>query len=475
MKTTKRVFAQFSFHDRTGIQKYLERMAEKGWMLDTITKFFWRFRRIEPRRIHFAVSYFAKTSSFEPEPPEALQRFRDFCEHTGWVFCAEAAQMQIFYNESKEPVPIETDAMLEIESIHAGAKRQIIPAYLLLTAVSIMNCGMRIHELVNYPIVFLRSNLNLFVMLSVLCLFLMCALELGSYFVWRRMAIQAAERDGSFIPTRGNRAFVLTLLYILLTAFALLIVSEWNGFIGKVFLIFMAIYALMLLLVQGITELMKRRKASARTNLTVTIIAIVILGFALFGILTHLGTRLTESDFFAENKEEEYVLAPDEEYSYRGRTYTLHHHELPLYAEEIFTSASGKNLYSNQRSHAESIILSHDECDAWVRADSTDNDLTNVMYEIVDAKLPLLTDYIFNYYLHKYEHKRYDGQFEYIKADSALWNADEAYELYSWYDLGDGYSECTYLVRWDNRIVVIEFEIPLTDEQIATAAEKLGK
>ena len=80
MRNRKRVFAQFTFHDRTGIQYYLEKMALKGWMLDKITKWSWHFRRIEPRRVHFAVSYFAKTSSFEPEPPEELLRFRDFCD-----------------------------------------------------------------------------------------------------------------------------------------------------------------------------------------------------------------------------------------------------------------------------------------------------------------------------------------------------------------------------------------------------------
>ena len=32
MKNTKRCFVLFSFYDRTGIEAYLEKQAEKGWM-----------------------------------------------------------------------------------------------------------------------------------------------------------------------------------------------------------------------------------------------------------------------------------------------------------------------------------------------------------------------------------------------------------------------------------------------------------
>lgn len=34
MKNTKRCPVLFSFYDRTGIEAYLEKQAENGWMLD---------------------------------------------------------------------------------------------------------------------------------------------------------------------------------------------------------------------------------------------------------------------------------------------------------------------------------------------------------------------------------------------------------------------------------------------------------
>ena len=35
MKNTKRCFVLFSFYDRTGIEAFLEKQAESGWMLDS--------------------------------------------------------------------------------------------------------------------------------------------------------------------------------------------------------------------------------------------------------------------------------------------------------------------------------------------------------------------------------------------------------------------------------------------------------
>ena len=56
MKNTKRKIAQFTFYDRTGIQKLLEKEAQKGWMLEKISSWGWKFRRIEPAKSHFAVT-----------------------------------------------------------------------------------------------------------------------------------------------------------------------------------------------------------------------------------------------------------------------------------------------------------------------------------------------------------------------------------------------------------------------------------
>ena len=55
MRQTKYVVTQFTFYDRTGIQRMLEKQARKGWLLESIHPFAWKYRRIEPKKLHFAV------------------------------------------------------------------------------------------------------------------------------------------------------------------------------------------------------------------------------------------------------------------------------------------------------------------------------------------------------------------------------------------------------------------------------------
>ena len=43
-----------------------------------------------------------------------------FFDHTGWQLACTSAQLQIFYNERENPIPIETDPELELQAIHAS-------------------------------------------------------------------------------------------------------------------------------------------------------------------------------------------------------------------------------------------------------------------------------------------------------------------------------------------------------------------
>ena len=96
MRQKKAIIPTFEFHDRTGIQKYLEKQAEKGWMLTQLGKYRWKFQRTEPRKLHFAVVYFPEADLFDPAPGEAEVTFREFCAHSGWILAGSNAQMQIF-------------------------------------------------------------------------------------------------------------------------------------------------------------------------------------------------------------------------------------------------------------------------------------------------------------------------------------------------------------------------------------------
>lgn len=142
MKDKKRVLATVSFYDRSGLEKRLARMAENGWLLEGIGSLLWTYRRIEPKKLTFCVCWFPAASTFDPGPSEEQQTFYDFCEHTGWVLAGSYGQMQVFYNESPDPVPIETDPVMEVDAIHRAAKRTTLPSHLTLLALALFSGGL---------------------------------------------------------------------------------------------------------------------------------------------------------------------------------------------------------------------------------------------------------------------------------------------------------------------------------------------
>ena len=138
MKDTKRKTMPFTFYDRTGIERKLETQAAKGWLLEKCSAAGWIYRRIEPSKIHFSVVYFPAADIFDPHPSDKQQRFQEFCEHTGWELIASNAQMQIFCNRRENPIPIETDPVIEVENIHKSVKKTMFPAYFSNLILAVM-------------------------------------------------------------------------------------------------------------------------------------------------------------------------------------------------------------------------------------------------------------------------------------------------------------------------------------------------
>ena len=138
MNKTKRQLTMYTFMDFPAMERYLEKMAARGWMIDKADSPIWRFRRTEPKKVHFAVMFFPKASAYDPGPSEEQRTLWDFAEQSGWKLAAQTtAQWQFFYNEAEAPVPMETDAAVRVENIHRAAKRGILRQQAILMALAL--------------------------------------------------------------------------------------------------------------------------------------------------------------------------------------------------------------------------------------------------------------------------------------------------------------------------------------------------
>ena len=126
MNNTKKILCHFSFYDQIRIQEKLEEMAEQGWMVDKPGSFTWAFKRMEPKKLKFAVTYFPSASDFDPGPTDEELTKLDFCAQDGWQLAVRWGVMQIFYNENENAVPIETEPVAQVENVRKSTKQTAV-------------------------------------------------------------------------------------------------------------------------------------------------------------------------------------------------------------------------------------------------------------------------------------------------------------------------------------------------------------
>lgn len=200
MKEIKRRMETFLLYDKAGMVRQLEKMAADGWMLDKITTFFWQYKRIEPAQLHFEVTYLPKVSGFDSAPTLAQREYWDYCHYAGWELAASSAQMQIFYSTEDDPMPIETEPLVQLDNIRKTMKLQMIMFGIILFTF-VMQVGLRLSMVLNYPIDELTDNMTFVILLLLLIAGLILAVDMVMYFVWLRKAKRMAVEENEFYET----------------------------------------------------------------------------------------------------------------------------------------------------------------------------------------------------------------------------------------------------------------------------------
>ncbi len=473
MKNTKRRFETFSFFDHTGISAHLEKMAAEGLMIEKITNFGWIYQRIEPKTIHFAVSYYPKASEFDPEPSEEQLMFHEFCAHTGWKLACTSAQIQIFYNENENPTPIETDPELELDTIHASVKKTMLPTYLIMLFLSIMNGVLFVGGLLSDPLDLLSSPSRLFTGFAFVILFLLCSVELISYFIWYKKARLRAVQ-GEFLKVPNTSRFQKGILIALVIA---LFYWGFNFILGGDSLrrwvgILMSIYMPMLfLIVNGTKNYLKKKKVSKRKNFWITMLVDILFAFSLMGIITFVVLSASSRGFFADKNEETY--------EHGGMTWVIHKDELPLTLEDLaadgFHAMDIESIdfesYIKEKRGDESLLLGKWTFRQRPRMDVEDRfDLPQLDYTIILVKLPALYDICKKNFIKEVQLDSALFGRSYRLIDAPDWGAQEVYQIYD-SEIGP---DDEYLLCYEDVIVEIEFNWELTDSQKHIVNTKLN-
>ncbi|MBE6654264.1 MAG: DUF2812 domain-containing protein [Ruminococcaceae bacterium] len=430
----------FTFYDKTGIEKHLEQMASVGWLLEKMSAFRWTYRRIAPKKIHFSVSYYAAITDFEPEPTEEQQTFNEFCEHSGWKLATQTVQMQVFYNENDDPVPIETDPVLEVENIHRSVKKTVLVSYFLMLFLGFIMGVSFISTMLGDPILLLSSSIRLFTGIWCIAALVYSLTELITYFTWRRKAKKLSEQ-GVFLETRGHRKLGFAIVVFMLVSVVLYLISLANT--GLQF--YMTAYLLILLagfpLVNGVKSFLKKKKVKAGTNKALTFAASFTLAFVLVGALTAVTILGIRNGAFESDLK-----------------------ELPFTIGELLDVDDSD--YIKTRGKEDSIILGQYRSS---QHPNTYEHSPTMHYTITEVKMPFLYDFVADTLYHHYdEWKGWNSAYEYKETDEAAWGADKAWELYR-----NGETDNAFLVCYDKYILEISVDWELTAEQKQLIGNKI--
>ena len=458
MNDTKKILCHFSFYDQVRIQEKLEEMAELGWMVHQPGNFTWTFKRMEPKNLKFAITYFPGASEFDPGPTDEELTKLDFCAQDGWKLALKWGVMQIFYNEDENAIPIETEPVAQVENVKKSMRKNVLFPHLLETLLIAWYMFLQVGMFRRDPVEYLSSPLKAYQIPMWICLLLACLYEVGFYFHWTRKAKKSAEEDGVFLPIKTH----IRASYILLAFSTLLILFAFGS--AKKYLIFGLCWSGIMFLiacsVNVIKKKLKKKGVSRRTNMIVSLGSVFLL--TIFALCILASVIIGSSSIRLSGSEKAIGT-----YDYNGITWDIYDDPLPLNVEDLMELDAN---WSKERDHQETGIVAHTE---YVQRAllSEPREVPNLSYTIIDIKVPFLRDYIRQAVLNSRQDEVYDDYVftdHYEPIEPSTWGADEAYQLH-W----SGSIMNTYLLFWDNRIVEIKFYWEPTEDQITTAAEIL--
>lgn len=462
MKEMKRCFCNFSFYDQQAIQEKLEEMAEIGWMLEKTDNFMWTYKRIEPKKLRFSVTYFPSASDFDPSPTEGELTKIDFCRQDGWNLVTTWGVMQIFYNEDLDAVPIETEPVMQIENICRSMKKNVLLPQAVLSGMLLWNVVIRLSQWLRDPVGELSDPFSIYSVLMFSILTLACLYEIGFYFCWSRKAKAAAQNDGVFLPVRSKPIAS----WILMAVSALLLILSYTALRGPLGFVILWLCMVPFIIVIGnlLKNMLKKRGVSRNVNRIVSVCAVVLLTFLMLGLMTTAIIQGRMRFDSGKNVVDTYELY--------GRTREIYNDPLPLEIEEL---ADVNARWSKEADHQETLLLSSTEYRQYaVPADGNDNvDERKLEYTVTEVKQDFLYDFIKRAVLNSRQDEIHDDFVftdHYEPIDASVWNADDAYQLH--------WSESvlnTYLIFWGNHIVEIKFYWEPTPEQIAITVENLER
>jgi len=440
MKDEKYIRVRINLWDRKKMVQYLEKQARDGWLFCGFDEKRWRFRPIEPQEVHFAVSYFAGFREDDFDAGQRLVEFREYCAHDGWVLAGAYEEIQVFYNMNENPVPIDTDSRIEVETMHTIALRKLKPQFLRFAALTAFFLVFALYAYHSDPVRFFLHAPLFLALLAYGGSFLVYLLRVAEEFLWFYQAKRYAATHEEYphdlkhlrISTFVGAFIALVLLEMLLRHLGLV---NMLWLIGSV----LTLIALVLLVIRW-SESLPLSKVKSDMICAASLIAVIILvPMVLSKVMMAVGV---EGDLYVP----------------LGSTWAKYEETPPLDIEAYYGEGLEDLFYTSFVEETPFLA----KYDARMTADRGE-DWLELSYDILEVKWDALYDLCVEEYLMTH------GMGSLAAIDAAPWGAEEVYCR----GADPGHANL-WLLCYENRIVVLVVNEEPTPEQMALIGERLG-
>ncbi|MBQ7101210.1 MAG: DUF2812 domain-containing protein [Clostridia bacterium] len=466
MREYKKFFNRFAPYDKTGICKYLESKAADGWLLVDMSSIMWEYKRIEPQKLKFNISYVNKSSAYDYGLTENQVSFVEYCEHSGWKFAASFDHTFVFYTDNENTVPIETDTVVEVENIHYIMKRKLLVPYLLLTVSPIINLSTRLFDFFDDTVAQLLSG-TVFLIIPLFLSALVFLSETVEYIVWYIRAKKLASLGGGFLATKNfSNIKVITVLPIMLISFLLYSVSVGDSSGMTAVLCGILVVVAVLLFTRGTTALLKKLNVPKTVNIAVSVAVCLAVSVACLHL--SVNTVMKNSPDSVEDIYSNIQYLTAAEFSEAA----------PLEIADFIKETKGTKAWVENKSAVCAEKIRAVQC---AENPATKEEYT-LKYTVFEIKLTFLRRACINNLFDKYSAL---GNYLHLESSSGkalldrvshrkiaadVWSADEAYVL-----CVDGQAINKYLLCYGNKIVEFIPSWTLTEEQVKIVASTFGK
>ena len=346
--------------------------------------------------------------------------------------------------------------MLQIENIHAAAKKTTLLSHWLLGILGLLYTIMWLVSFFENPVGILADYGGWFRAISFVNLVLLCAVELISYYCWHKKAVAVAEETGQLHPTRSHRVFQTISLIIVIGSLLLWFLTMQSKRTKVIAAMSFFNMTLLILAVQGCQQLLKKLKVSKTKNKVITLVFDFALAFLLMGMLPNLIMRMDLSE-----------RAPVDTYVYHGSVREVYNDPLPVCVEDLL--AVDPAGYSKELDVQKTVIAAIYDGSQRERRDS-DLELPDLDYRLVISEIPSWTAFFWNGWIEDYAPKKSVWTpYRYLEEqDPEPWSAVEAQRSCN----RDGEQQ-EWLIRWEDRFVRLTADWELTEEQMKIIAGRI--